>query len=327
MANPEHVAILKQGVEVWNEWRAANPDVIPDLSDAHLENLDLVGAHLSGADLSLSKLTWANLRAADLKGANLSFAEVRACNLLSADLEETDLRSSDLSFSSLINIYSFRNADLKNAVVGSTVFARLDLSEVKNIQTVKHIMPSSIGIDTILKSKGNISKAFLRGCGLPEAIIKLIPKIINQTSDYYTCFISHSTLDQDFCDHFHADLEKKGLDVWMFSKDARMGRELWDEINVSINTYDKVILVCSENSLRSEPVLRELERTLQREEREHKRILFPIRIDDYVLNRWKHHRKADVVRYYIGDFKDWQNPASYQESLDKLIENLKSSKK
>ncbi len=25
MANPEHLAILKQGVEVWNEWRKRNP--------------------------------------------------------------------------------------------------------------------------------------------------------------------------------------------------------------------------------------------------------------------------------------------------------------
>jgi hypothetical protein len=31
MANPEHLEILKQGVEAWNEWREKNPDIEPDL--------------------------------------------------------------------------------------------------------------------------------------------------------------------------------------------------------------------------------------------------------------------------------------------------------
>ncbi len=32
MVNPEHLEILKQGVEAWNQWRENNPDVEPDLS-------------------------------------------------------------------------------------------------------------------------------------------------------------------------------------------------------------------------------------------------------------------------------------------------------
>ena len=36
MANEEHLAILKQGVEVWNGWRLVNKDIQPDLSLANL---------------------------------------------------------------------------------------------------------------------------------------------------------------------------------------------------------------------------------------------------------------------------------------------------
>ena len=32
----EHVALLKQGMTVWNEWRRENPDINPDLFEANL---------------------------------------------------------------------------------------------------------------------------------------------------------------------------------------------------------------------------------------------------------------------------------------------------
>jgi hypothetical protein len=34
MANEEHVALLRQGVKIWNTWREANPHVSPNLHDA-----------------------------------------------------------------------------------------------------------------------------------------------------------------------------------------------------------------------------------------------------------------------------------------------------
>ncbi len=61
MANPEHLAKLKEGVEAWNAWWKENHDVTPDLTDAHLNGATLSGATLSGADLSGADLTWADL--------------------------------------------------------------------------------------------------------------------------------------------------------------------------------------------------------------------------------------------------------------------------
>ena len=51
MAEKEHLARLKQGVEAWDRWREENPDLKPDLSDAKLERANLGGADLSGVDL------------------------------------------------------------------------------------------------------------------------------------------------------------------------------------------------------------------------------------------------------------------------------------
>jgi hypothetical protein len=41
MANPEHLNILKQGVEVWNQWRKENPGVEGDLTHADLTKANL----------------------------------------------------------------------------------------------------------------------------------------------------------------------------------------------------------------------------------------------------------------------------------------------
>ena len=52
MANPAHLDVLSHGVVAWNDWRAANPDVVPDLSGADLSrptNLKFSGADLSRA--------------------------------------------------------------------------------------------------------------------------------------------------------------------------------------------------------------------------------------------------------------------------------------
>ena len=37
MANEEHLKILKQGVEVWNKWRNANPEIKPNLDKADIQ--------------------------------------------------------------------------------------------------------------------------------------------------------------------------------------------------------------------------------------------------------------------------------------------------
>ena len=62
MANDEHVAMLRKGVDAWNEWRFEKPLNIPDLS----------GTNLSGTNLTGANLTEANLSGANFSGTNFS---------------------------------------------------------------------------------------------------------------------------------------------------------------------------------------------------------------------------------------------------------------
>ena len=57
MANPEHLALLRQGSEIWNSWREENPDQSSDLSEADLSGANLPKANLSGANLTRANMS------------------------------------------------------------------------------------------------------------------------------------------------------------------------------------------------------------------------------------------------------------------------------
>jgi hypothetical protein len=180
-----------------------------------------------------------------------------------------------------------------------------------------------IGIDTIFLSKGSIPEVFLRGAGVPDDLIDYMTSLVSKP--YYSCVVCYSDEDRDFSDRLYADLRTNGVRAWYFRKDARWGEPTWGEIDRSIKDYDKVVVICSENSLQSGPVLREIERALQREDREGKNILLPIRIDDYIFDRWEHPRKADVVSKVVGDFRGWEQDADkYEAAFTKLLEALEA---
>ena len=82
------------------------------------------------------------------------------------------------------------------------------------------------------------------------------------------------------------------------------------------------MVIYSKHSLQSPPVIREVERALQKEDREHRNVLFPIRIDDYLFDEWDHPRKADVVSKVIGDFRGWENLASYTKAFPRFLDAL-----
>jgi uncharacterized protein YjbI with pentapeptide repeats len=114
MANPEHLEILKQGLEIWNQWRKDNPDVIPDLSGANLS-----GAFLSGARFHRTDLSDATLSKATLSKATLSNTELRRARLNEADLSNAVLSRADLTRARLVRANlskaSFKEANLSRA--------------------------------------------------------------------------------------------------------------------------------------------------------------------------------------------------------------------
>jgi uncharacterized protein YjbI with pentapeptide repeats len=129
MANPAHEALLRQGVEEWNDWRAQNGSVTPDLTGlrmpaAALQGIDLSHARLRGATLIRSKLDGADLRHADLRDARLHEVVLDDGDLFRANLENAVLASAKLRGARLyganlsgaqITVVDFRKADFRDA--------------------------------------------------------------------------------------------------------------------------------------------------------------------------------------------------------------------
>jgi uncharacterized protein YjbI with pentapeptide repeats len=328
MANQEQLNLLKQGVEVWNQWRKKRPDIRPDLSRANLEGADLRGANLLAVDLEGADLRRANLRGADLDNVDLSDAVLIDADLSGAKLLRTHLIRADLSGAELLeaefNGARLTKADLSRAWLFLTIFGNIDLSEVKGLETVDHAAPSTIGIDTIYRSQGRIPEAFLRGAGVPDAFITYARSLIAHPIEFYTVFISYSSHNQAFAKRLYTDLQSSGVRCWFAPEDLKIGDKIRPRIDESIRLYDKLLLVLSQHSVTSQWVEQEVETALEKERKEQRTVLFPIRLDETVMEiegGW-----PALIRNTrtIGDFTRWKRHDAYQKALDRLLRDLKA---
>jgi uncharacterized protein YjbI with pentapeptide repeats len=351
MANQEHLKILKQGVEAWNKWRGEDPETLPDLSRADLgraslggANLawtDLCGVNLGDADLNeanliCTNLNWANLSRVTLGLANLMHANLGGAVLNSAYLNETALNEANLIQTNLVGtILSrvfLRGAKISGAVLSRTILADVDLSCVQGLEAVRHEGPSEISISTIYRSGGKIPVQFLRGAGVPDNFIEFMSSLVGTAFDFYSCFISYSTKNQEFADRLYADLQAKGVRCWFAPHNVQGGKKLHEQIDTAIRLHERLLLILSPDSINSEWVKTEIAKARKREIKEGKRVLFPIRLNISFkeLEEWEcfdADRGKDSAReireYYIPDFTQWKDHDQYQKEFDKLLRDLK----
>jgi hypothetical protein len=328
MAHEEHLKILKQGAEVWNRWRVKHVGVLPDLRGATLSGMNLTWANLSQVDFSEADLSEADLYGADLSEAFLIKADLSWANLSGVNFIEAYLVEAYLIEAYLIEA-NFRGAnlsqtDLSKAKLGKTVFVDVDLSAAKGLDVVEHHGPSFIGLDTIYRSHGQIPEAFLRGAGVPDAFIAYMGSLTGKALEYYSCFISYSHKDEAFAQRLHADLQDKGVRCWFAPEDMKIGDKIRPRIDESIRIHDKLLLILSEHSVASEWVEHEVEHALDLERERKAPVLFPIRLDDAVMES-KIGWAGNIRRSrHIGDFCQWKDRDSYQRAFDRLLRDLKA---
>jgi uncharacterized protein YjbI with pentapeptide repeats len=318
MANSKHLAILKKSVDEWNAWRRENPDIVPDLKGAYLrrrrlESLNLAKAWLFETNLRRAGLARANFRKAQLGGADLSGAD-----LSRAVFREANLRGANFSRCNL------RGTDFTQATFGLTVLGNVDLSETKGLETVRHVSPSTLGVDTLYRSGGNIPEVFMLGCGLPEPMIALAKSLVTKPPKYYSAFISYAQPDESFAHLLYEHLQKNGVRVWFAPEDIKIGETIEESVDQAIQVYDKLILILSKNSIDRAWVRHEFERAVAKEKREKQIVLYPIRLDDAVFEtteQWAY----DLRKRHISDFGNWTNPLMYQHAINRLLRDLNAN--
>ena len=231
---------------------------------------------------------------------------------------KVDLREADLTGTRL------NRTDLSRAILGRTTFGDVDLREVKGLETLWHLGPSTIGIDTIYRSQGHIPEIFLRQAGVPDSSIEYMRSLIIKPIDYYTCFISYSSKDQSFAERLHADLQNVGVHCWFATEDMKIGDKMRVRIDESIRMYDKLLLVLSEHSVSSHWVEQEVETALAKEREGQPHMLFPIRLDETVMQMTGGWPALIRNTRHIGDFTRWKQHDDYQQALERLLHNLQA---
>ncbi|MEL7034600.1 MAG: pentapeptide repeat-containing protein [Cyanobacteria bacterium J06592_8] len=115
MVDKRQLAILKQGVAVWNQWRDENPKIKPDLKGA-----DLRAAILRLSNLHNINFSQTDLGATDLKGVDLWYANLARANLEAADLRGANLWGVNLSQTQVLQT-NFQGAILTGACIGDWI--------------------------------------------------------------------------------------------------------------------------------------------------------------------------------------------------------------
>ncbi|NQW22578.1 MAG: pentapeptide repeat-containing protein [SAR202 cluster bacterium] len=313
------------------------------MNGANLRGADLRGADLSGADLDRAILSDANLTGAKLINTNLSRASLAGADLTGADLTGASFAGASLVRANMTNAICSNSdffqtqfwsvvmtgADLTNSLFGYSVIQDCDLSEVKGLNQVRHDCPSTVGLDSLFRSHGQIPESFLKGIGLPAAAVGFLETAKGDTSDLGEVFISCIDEDEELAKSLRDDLRAHGVRCWVFSQKVR-GNPLverhstsdQEEIERWVRSYDKMIVLGSAKSLEVEAVLNDITHAKELQLTSEKWTLFLGATDDALAEPKARFARALAAEHVVFDVRS-SDADTYKTEVARLAEALK----
>ncbi len=314
------------------------------LNRANLRGADLRGANLEHADLDAVTLSTANLTGANLRRANLSRVNFNGANLTNADLTEANMNGvaltrADLSgailertdfYEAIINDTATVGTKFAGAIMGYTIFQNCDLSQASDLAGIRHDAPSTVGLDTLLRSGLNIPPAFLMGIGAPREMLALLDATGNLPSMGGEYYISCAQNDIAFAERLRDHLRDRGIRTWVFAENFR-GNALVDrrstseeeEIERWVRHYDKLIVVCSQAGLDSETFRNDLTQAKNLQSTRDQWLVYLVDPDGTLDNPRARAARNLTYEHVIFDMRGQDGPSDgYQAALNTLAENL-----
>ena len=152
-----------------------------------------------------------------------------------------------------------------------------------------------------------------------------VAAILPDSSRFHSCFISYSHADGGFAERLHSDLEEAGVVCFFAPKNLSIGALTRPALDENVRRHDKLLLILSKHSVRSQWVEQEVESALAKERAQGQMVLFPVRIDDSILEHqggW-----PELIRNtrHIGDFTKCTEATLYRQSFERLLHDLRPS--
>ena len=168
---------------------------------------------------------------------------------------------------------------------------------------------------------------------MPDNFIAYIGSLVGNAIEFYSCFISYSTQDQEFAERLYADLQANNVRCWFAPHHIQGGKKIHEQIDEAIRLHDKLLLILSPHSIKSAWVDTEIAKARKREGKDKRRVLFPVRLVDFeMLKNWESFdadtgkdSAREIREYFIPDFSDWKNHDSYQRAFQRLLKDLKAA--
>ena len=209
------------------------------------------------------------------------------------------------------------------------------------------VQPLSLRIDM---DQGAIVRATLTVLGMtgkefllqfdhsdPDRIRQLLQSLARTLDPKYfhSCMISYSHRDEEFVKLLASRLDQLGVNAWTAVEDIQGGRKIHEQIYEAILVHDKLLIVLSAESMKSEWVMSELRRARKEEQATRKRKLFPIRLVDFdTIRHWEcfdadagNDLAIEVREYFIPDFSNWHNEVAFDKAIKRLLEDLRAGDK
>jgi uncharacterized protein YjbI with pentapeptide repeats len=301
-----------------------------NLSGINLDRGTLSEANLSGADLTNANLDRANLDRANFSGANLTGASFNGANLSRTNLAGAILSGADF-YEAVLNDTATDEADFRDCIIGYTVFQNCALGGAVGLDSIRHDAPSTIGLDTLLRSGGVLPASFFLGSGLPLFASGFQGAVADATITTVEVHISCASADIGFARQLEQSLRAQGIRSWVFAEGFR-GNPLVDrratsgeeEIERWVRHYDRLIVICTAAGLDSETVRNDITAAQEGGKTTDRWLLFLVDADGIMGAGRSRAARLMAEELRVFDLTGQpENTPEYQAALAELAENLR----